>query len=191
MTDSELVRQVLNGNQHACRFLVVQYQNLVNHIVRRIVLRDAYAEDICQDVFLKVFRQLKGYRGDSRLSTWIATIAFNTAITYVKKKKVRNETGFDLTGFTNLPQVGSQESAVSFESEEIKMILLKTIETIPVHYRSLLTLFYLEEFSYLEIEKITGMPEGTVKSYLYRARSILKCKLEKIQENERTPVFAK
>ena len=190
MTDTELVRQVLNGNQHACRFLVAKYQNLVNHMVRRIVLRDAYAEDICQDVFLKVFRQIKGYRGDSRLSTWIATIAYNTSITYVKKKKVRNEAGFDLIGLTNLPQEGSIESVDSIESEEIKRILLKTIETIPVHYRSLLTLFYLEEFSYLEIEKITGMPEGTVKSYLFRARSILKCKLEKIQENERTPVFA-
>jgi RNA polymerase sigma factor (sigma-70 family) len=191
MTDTELVRQVLNGNQHACRFLVAKYQNLVNHIIRRIVLRDSYAEDISQDVFLKVFRQIKGYRGDSRLSTWIATVAYNTAITYVKKKKVRNEAGFDLTGLSNLPQDGSLEPVISFESEEIKMILLKTIETIPVHYRSLLTLFYLEEFSYLEIEKITGMPEGTVKSYLYRARHLLKCKLEKIQENERTAVFAK
>jgi RNA polymerase sigma factor (sigma-70 family) len=191
MTDTELVKQVLNGNQHACRFLVAKYQNLVNHMVRRIVLRDAYAEDICQDVFLKVFRQIKGYRGDSRLSTWIATIAFNTAITYVKKKKVRKEAGSELAGLSDLPQGGSLEPVNSFESEEIKLLLLKTIETIPVHYRTLLTLFYLEEFSYLEIEKITGMPEGTVKSYLYRARSILKCKLEKIQENERSAVFAK
>ena len=191
MTDTELVRQVLNGNQHACRFLVAKYQNLVNHMVRRIVLRDTYAEDICQDVFLKVFRQIKGYRGDSRLSTWIATIAYNTSITYVKKKKVRNEARFDFGGLTMLQQGETTEPVIQFESEEIRMILLKTIETMPVHYRSLLTLFYLEEFSYLEIEKITGMPEGTVKSYLFRARSILKCKLEKIQENERTPVFAK
>ena len=88
MTDKELVKQVLNGNQHACRFLVANYQGLVNHMVRRILLRDDLAEDVCQDVFLKVFSRLRSYRGEAKLSTWIATIAYHTALTELKKKKV-------------------------------------------------------------------------------------------------------
>jgi RNA polymerase sigma factor (sigma-70 family) len=190
MTDAELVSQVLNGNQQACRYLVAKYRNLVNHIVRRIMIRDADAEDICQDVFLKVFSRFPGYRGDARLSTWIATIACNTAISCLKKKKTRKEIRSDPADFTALKVYSANDSANGYESEEIKKILLEMIETMPLHYRTLLTLFYLEEFSYIEIERITGMPEGTVKSYLYRARFLLKCKLEKIMKHEGTCVFA-
>lgn len=189
MTDSELRRQVLNGNQHACRFLVAQYQELVNHIVRRILLRNEDAEDICQDVFMKVFSKMAKFRGDAKLSTWIATIAYNTSLTHLKRMKIMKETALDHPAILSVPEKDNFASGVHFESDEIKRILLETIETIPVHYRTILTLFYLEEFSYHEIEQITGMPEGTVKNYLYRARFLLKCKLEKIQEHERTTVF--
>ena len=190
MTDAELVRCVLSGNEHTCRFLVVKYQNLVNHIVRRIVLQDAGAEDICQDVFLKVFNRLPGFRGDARLSTWIATIAYNTAVSHLKRKKIRKETKMDHSEISTLKGSEYAENVPSFESSEVKRILLESIETIPLHYRTVLTLFYLEEFSYHEIEKITGLPEGTVKSYLYRARFMLKCKLEKIMKNEKADIFA-
>lgn len=189
MTDADLVRQVLNGNQHACRFMVAKYQNLVNHIVRRILVRNLHAEDVCQDVFMKVFHRLPGYRGDSKLSTWIATIAYNSALTCLKKKKVKTESELGPAGFSSMSVMGTHDSVKEFELEEMKRILLETIDTIPVHYRTLLTLFYLEEFSYHEIETITGMPEGTVKNYLYRARYILKCKLEKIHKHEGTSVF--
>jgi RNA polymerase sigma-70 factor (ECF subfamily) len=75
------------------------------------------------------------------------------------------------------------------EKEEIKKYLLQLIEELPVHYRTVLTLFHLEEFSYKEIEQITAMPEGTIKSYLSRARKILKGKLERIAELEKTNIF--
>jgi RNA polymerase sigma factor (sigma-70 family) len=190
MTDAEIVKQVLNGNQNAGRFLVLNYQKLVFHIVRRILNNDAGIEDICQDVFLKVFRQLHHFRGDSKLSTWIATIAYNTSISHLKKIKDSRELRIDASGLANLKGTGSSHQESKLEMEEIKEILLKTIDTIPLHYRTLLTLFYLEEFSYQEIEKITGMPEGTIKNYLFRARYLLKCKLEKMQHYEKSPIFA-
>ena len=67
--------------------------------------------------------------------------------------------------------------------------MLDLIESLPVNYRTVLTLFHLEEFSYKEIEQITGMPEGTIKSYLSRARKMLKEKLEKVAEREKTNIF--
>jgi RNA polymerase sigma factor (sigma-70 family) len=75
------------------------------------------------------------------------------------------------------------------EREEAKKILGEMIEKLPVNYRTVLTLFHLEEFSYKEIEEITGMPEGTVKSYLARARNLLKEKLEKIIASEKINIF--
>ena len=190
MTDSELVIQVLNGNQHACRYLVVSYQKLVAHMVRRILVCDADVEDLCQDVFMKVFSRLPGYRGDSKLSTWIATIAYNTTVTYLKKKKGSKELKQDPAGIRELKEITTTGSDDWLEAEEIKRNLLQTVDTLPVHYRSILTLFYLEEFSYREIEQITGMSEATVKSHLFRARSLLKCKLEKMQKSEKVLVYA-
>lgn len=187
MTDKELVQQVRNGNQHACRFLVAKYQGLVNHMVRRILLRNEVAEDICQDVFLKVFSRLSAFRGEAKLSTWIATIAYHTSITELNRMKGKKESSLELLPVTSVPV--SFEPVHAFETEEVKKILLTMIETLPVHYRTILTLFYLEEFSYREIEQVTGMPEGTVKNYLYRARYLLKSKLEKIQQNERAEIF--
>jgi RNA polymerase sigma factor (sigma-70 family) len=188
MSDAELVQQVLNGNEHAFRFLVATHQRLVLHIVGRIIKQQEDVEDVCQEVFMKVFRKIKNFRGDSKLSTWIATIAYNTGISYIRSKNRKNETeADDLTMFQSRSDNWQGQHAV--EREEAKKILGEMIEKLPVNYRTVLTLFHLEEFSYKEIEEITGMPEGTVKSYLARARNLLKEKLEKIIASEKINIF--
>lgn len=190
MIDSELVQQVLNGNNNAFRFLVSKYQRLVLHVVGRMVQQNDEVEDICQEVFIKVFKTLKRFRGDSKLSTWIAKIAYNTAITHIRKQQRRGEISYSekpaLISAKRDP--GLNQKIV--EQEEAKKYLLQLIETLPVNYRTVLTLFHLEEFSYKEIEEITSMPEGTIKSYLSRARKILKGKIEKIVRLEQTNIFA-
>jgi RNA polymerase sigma factor (sigma-70 family) len=187
MTDSELVKQVLDGNQGACRFLVLKYQRLVFHVVRRILVHNEDVEDICQEVFMKVFSQLKNFRGAARFSTWVATIAYNTAITSYTRQKRKWDKEVEVERVAEW--FPGEDDSLVYESEEIKRHLLALIETLPVHYRTVLTLFYLEEFSYREIEEITGMPSGTVKSYLSRAKFLLKGKLEKMQEHEHTALF--
>ena len=185
MTDNELVKQVMNGNQGACRFLVLRYQKLVFHIVRRILVQTEDTEDVCQEVFMKVFSQIGSFRGGSRLSTWVATIACNSALSHLSKKR-RGAGHF--TEMERLPEL-PVDNAGDFELVEVRNYLLRLIETLPVHYRTVLTLFYLEEFSYSEIGDITGMPPGTVKSYLSRAKFLMKCKLEKMQEHENAAIF--
>jgi RNA polymerase sigma-70 factor (ECF subfamily) len=189
MNDAELVEQILNGNNNAFRYLVANYQRLVLHVVGRIVWRQDEVEDICQEVFIKVFRKMKRFRGESRLSTWIATIAYNTSISHVRKLARRGEQLYE-----DNPAVIALERDESLnqkvvEKEEAKKILMEMIELLPVNYRTVLTLFHLEEFSYKEIEEITGMPEGTIKSYLSRARKLLKEKLEKVVKSEKTNIF--
>ena len=188
MNDGELVQQILNGNSNAFRFLVAKHQRLVVHIVGRIVQRHEDVEDICREVFMKVFRKLKHFRGDSKLSTWIARIAYNTSISHVRKP-LKNEHSYDESPGLIANEKDEELNQRKIEKEEAKKYLLEMIEELPVHYRTVLTLYHLEEFSYKEIEEITEMPEGTIKSYLSRARKILKEKLEKVVETEKTNIF--
>ncbi len=189
MNDAELVKQIINGNNNAFRYLVANYQRLVLHVVGRVVQRQDEVEDIRQEVFIKVFRKMNRFRGESRLSTWIATIAYNTSISHVRKLARRGEQSYDnKPALIALERDGSLNQKV-VEKEEAKKILMEMIESLPVNYRTVLTLFHLEEFSYKEIEEITGMPEGTIKSYLSRARKLLKAKLEKVVKTEKTNIF--
>jgi RNA polymerase sigma-70 factor (ECF subfamily) len=188
MSDAELVQQILNGNSNAFRFLVAKHQRLVLHVVGRIVQRQEDVEDICQEVFMKVYSKIGKFRGDAKLSTWIARIAYNTSISHLRKED-RAELSYDERPALVAGETDESTHHQPVETAEIKSYLMLKIEELPVQYRTVLTLFHLEEFSYREIEEITGMPEGTIKSYLSRARKILKEKLEKVAEIEKTNIF--
>lgn len=189
MEDSELVRQVLNGNNNAFRFLVSKYQRLVLHVVGRIIQQPDGVEDTCQEVFIKIFKTLKSFRGDSKLSTWVATIAYNTAITEVRRQKRRSEVSYSQEPALLATKNEANSDHKIMEKAEARKYLLKLVETLPVNYRTVLTLYHLDEFSYKEIVEITGMPEGTIKSYLNRARAILKGKIEKVARLEQINIF--
>ena len=188
MNDAELVKQILDGNNNAFRYLVANYQRLVLHVVGRVVQRQEDVEDICQEVFIKVYKQLKRFRGESRLSTWIAKIAYNTSISHVRVIRKNVHSYDEQPGLITAEKDNTQNHKI-VEKEEAKKYLLELIKELPEHYRTVLTLFHLEEFSYKEIEEITEMPEGTIKSYLSRARKLLKGKLERIVEKEKTNIF--
>jgi len=175
MNDSELIAQILSGNMNAFTFLVNRYQKLVVHITGRLIQRYDELEDVCQEVFLKVYQNLGKYRNECKLSTWIATIAYNTSINYLRKFKKGEEVDpDDSAALRNLTDYKSDD----FEKADLHRYIREQIENLPVHYRTVLTLFHLEEFSYQEIEQITGMPEGTIKSYLFRAKALLKEKIK-------------
>ncbi len=175
MDDPELINQILNGNMNAFTFLVNRYQKLVVHITGRLIQRQDELEDVCQEVFLKVYQNLGKYRNECKLSTWIATIAYNTSINYLRKFKKGDEVNpDDSAALRNLTDF----RAVDYEQADLHRYIREQIELLPVHYRTVLTLFHLEEFSYQEIEQITGVPEGTIKSYLFRAKALLKEKLK-------------
>jgi RNA polymerase sigma-70 factor (ECF subfamily) len=175
MNDAELINQILNGNMNAFTFLVTRYQKLVVHITGRLIQRQDELEDVCQEVFLKVYQNLGKYRNECKLSTWIATIAYNTSINYLRKFKKGDMISSE--EMLTIPVI-SDAKALDFERIDLHQYIRSQIELLPVQYRTVLTLFHLEEFSYQEIEQITGMPEGTVKSYLFRAKAILKEKLK-------------
>jgi len=181
MNDSELISQILNGNMNAFTFLVNRYQKLVVHITGRLIQRHDELEDVCQEVFLKVYQNLGKYRNECKLSTWIATIAYNTSINYLRKFKKGDEVNpEDSAVLRNLTDYRSE----NYEQTDLHRYLREQIEFLPVQYRTVITLFHLEEFSYQEIEQITGMPEGTIKSYLFRAKALLREKLKFVVDED-------
>ncbi|MBC8315283.1 MAG: RNA polymerase sigma factor [Bacteroidales bacterium] len=174
MDDATLIEQVLAGNTHANRFLIEKYKNLVWHMVLRMVSQQEDVEDLCQEVFLRVFKDIGKFRGESKLSTWIGAIAYNMCITYLRKKGKNLVVPVeDYTPVTaGMPSEDSADKA--FDKNNMKKIVHQIIESLPVQYRTVITLFYLEELSYKEIEEITGMPDGTIKSYLNRGRQAIR-----------------
>lgn len=180
--EKEVIPKVLNGDWRAFDVLVKQYEKLVFHVIYRLVNEKEDAEDICQDVFVKIHKNLKSFAFQSKLSTWIARIAYLTAITYLKKYKG--------TAFTEYPEDLDNYHFTEESPEDILVrkdrsaYLNQLITQLPDQYRIVLTLYHLNEFSYQEIENITGMPEGTVKNYLFRARKLLKEKLSVYFKNE-------
>ena len=86
MNDEDLIQQIIRGNTIAFRHLVDKYSNMVWFLVLRMVKQHEDAEDLCQDIFLKVYRDIKKFRGDSKLSTWIGSVAYHTATDYLRKK---------------------------------------------------------------------------------------------------------
>jgi len=177
-TDTELIKQVLSGDQQAFAGLVNRYQDYVFTLVLRIVKGREDAEEVAQDVFVKAYRSLKDFRGDSKFSTWLYTIASTSGISFLRKKKMDiqsldNEKVFELadsadSGFrSNLVEQKSKREMVS---HAIAMLSPEDAEVI--------TLFYKHEQSLQEMARILGQESNTVKVRLHRARTRLKEKME-------------
>jgi RNA polymerase sigma factor (sigma-70 family) len=184
-SDKYLVDKVLGGDSQTFAVIIRNTEPLVAQIVCKMIAGAEDRKDLAQDVYLKVFRNLSGFRFQSKLSTWIAQIAYNTCFTWLEKKK--------LLLASDLPQADEQEDAMDWlatgtsaaESITDTMILNKELSHIllaetdklsPIH-KTLITLYHQEDMSYDEIGQITGLPAGTVKSYLFRARKALKDRL--------------
>jgi RNA polymerase sigma-70 factor (ECF subfamily) len=161
------------------------YQNLVVHVVYRLVSRQEDREEICQEVFIKVYQNLSGFKFQSKLSTWIGKIAYTTTINYLRKFKIPENSNLkkaSLDGdseelfFDPLDTVHSDYPTPleTIEKQDMTTLIQKKIKQLPVPYQTIITLYHLDQMSYQEIAEIMELPEGTVKSYLFRGRKKLK-----------------
>ena len=177
--DNEIISKVLKGEQNAYAELVNRYQAYVFTLVLRMIKSREDAEEVAQDVFIKAYRSLADFRGESKFSTWLYTIANTTSITFLRKKKLDvhsldNEKVFEVadskdSGFrANLVE---QKSRVNMVNEAIAMLSHDDAEII--------TLFYKAEQNLEEIARILRLETNTVKVRLHRARTRLKDKMEK------------
>jgi RNA polymerase sigma factor (sigma-70 family) len=175
INEIEMVSQVLAGDRRAFSLLIVNYKRLVYSVVFRLIDQKEDTEDVCQEVFIKVYNSLSRFEFQSKLSTWIARIAYMTVITHVRKHKLKRHCRLedDLDNFHFTEETPEQLMQI----KEQTLYIQKLVAELPEKYKTVITLFHLQEFSLLEIAEISGMPEGTVKNYLFRARQLLKDKL--------------
>lgn len=175
--ERKMVSRVIAGDLDAFARLIRQYEALVFHIAGRMADSTEDRKDICQEVFINVYKGLPGFAFQSKLSSWIGRIALHTAISYLRKHRKSHvgvwpeDEAFDYAG--------DDTPHDRMARKEISAHLHRLIRQLPEHYKTVLTLYHLNEFSYLEIEAATGMPGGTIKSYLFRARKLLREKLER------------
>jgi len=172
MDDKTLIHRLKTGDLSAVRALVDNNKNLIWHIIISMTGRNSDNEDLFQEVFLRVFKGIKNFRADALLSTWIGSITHHVCVDYIRKKSrqaLLMNSESDLSPLYNMKSDWKNE-----DREDIDSLLLEAINRLPADYRTVITLYHLDEHPYKEIAEITGMPEGTVKSYISRARNMLR-----------------
>jgi len=183
LTDKQLVEKVLTGDTNAFAAIIKNTEALVAQIVFKMVDNIEDRRDLAQDIYLKAYKNLPGFRFGSKLSTWIAQVSYNTCLDYLRRKKLvlqdtvhdRYDGDEDMPGITNIYSVElNVEADKDIFRKELAGILKAEIDRLPVIYKTLITLYHNEEMSYNEIAQITQLPEGTLKNYLFRARKALK-----------------
>ena len=179
------IQRIRGGDHEAFARLMRAHLPLVVHVTARMVPDHEDRKDLCQDIFLKVYRNLEAFRGESKLSTWIARIAYNSCLNHVQRKRPDHSNG-SLPGIRieDREDMDVRPPDDAFEDRDVSEKLHREIERLPVRYRAVLTLFHLEGMRIEEIAEVMDMPVGTVKNDLFRARKILKEKLLARYERE-------
>jgi RNA polymerase sigma-70 factor (ECF subfamily) len=178
MTDEQaFVSRIKNGDKQAFRLLIQQHERLVGHMIGRLIKQSEDREELCQDVFLKVFDRISEFNFQSKLSTWIASIAYRHAINHLRKQKMEySEFPGEETWTDRFVEREDPEDIMT--EKDMDQWVIKLIDQLPVQYKTVLTLYHLDGMNYAEIGSVTEMPEGTIKNYLFRARQLLKEKVK-------------
>ena len=178
------LNQVLSGNREAFREFIDLYKKLVFSIAGKLVDNPDDLNDLCQEIFIKVYRNLNQFRSDSKISTWIGKIAYLSCLNYLRQKKSLATDSINSYAL-NQNSVQPMRPDQLAETRDISLLLKQEINNLPSRFRVALTLYHLEGLKYHEISKIMGLPEGTIKSHLFRARQLLKKRLlQKYQQEE-------
>jgi len=183
--DAQLVERVQQGDQKAFELLVVKYERRVQRLLSRLVRDPAEIEDVTQEAFIKAYRALPQFRGESAFYTWLYRIAINTAKNYLAAKGRRPNT---VGEFQNSDDDGEFFDAIDvvednntpdalMHSRQVGEALNAAIDELPEDLRSAITLREIEGLSYEEIAEAMGCPIGTVRSRIFRAREAIATKL--------------
>ena len=177
VTDRELVATAVNGVEGSFEELVRRYQRPISAYVYRMVGNYESALDLTQEIFIKVYSSLRRYREEFKFSTWIYKIAHNSAVDHLRRNATREQSlvvghegdQFDLPVESNR-LTPEQESERKERRGEIESV----VRTLPANYRELIILRHSQDLSYEEIVDVTGLPLGTVKNRLFRAREMMR-----------------
>ncbi|GIU27898.1 MULTISPECIES: RNA polymerase sigma factor RpoE [Shewanella] len=187
LSDQQLVERVQQGDKNAFNLLVLKYQSKVISLISRYVRNQADVADVAQEAFIKAYRALPNFRGESAFYTWLYRIAVNTAKNYLVSQgrrapanDVDAEDAEYYEGSDALKEFASPERLLL--SEEIKKVIFDTLETLPEELRMAISLRELDGMSYEDIAIVMDCPVGTVRSRIFRAREAIDKKLQPLLE---------
>lgn len=177
--DQQLVERAQRGDKHAFELLVVKYQRRLGRLISRFVRDSAEAEDVTQEAFIKAYRALPAFRGESAFYTWLYRIGINTAKNYLValRRRAPTSTQFDaeesedFEGAELLQEVSTPENELM--SKQVAGVVNASLLQLPEDLRTALTLREIEGLSYEEIAEIMSCPIGTVRSRIFRARETI------------------
>jgi len=176
-TDARLVEQALAGSQDACRALVDRHSRPVLNLVARMVRDDGVAEELSQDAFVKAFGALRTFDPAYKFSNWILRIAHNVAIDYLRKSRLPVVSIDDDSSGRDMADVLAETREPSAFDRAVQSDFREDLEAaltqLRPEFRRLVVMRYLEDLSYEDIAEVVGLPLGTVKSHLHRARAAL------------------
>lgn len=186
-SDLQLVKMVQNGNKNAFNLLVTKYQYKVVSIAQKFVSDPTEAQDIAQEAFIKAYRALADFRGDSAFYTWLYRITSNVAINYVTSHS-HKVTSIDI----DTPNIEAYEGAQKLhtlenpenimEKDDTRRIIHEAVQELPLELRQAIILREIEEMSYEDIAKVANCPIGTVRSRIFRAREMIEERLVQSQK---------
>jgi len=179
----EIIARIKDGDTMAFETVINKYKGLAFTVAMRIVDSREDAEEVVQDAFFKVFRFINQYKGESRFSSWLYKIVYNTSLTKIKKKKLpTSELSNELEEGTMA--LSENEAWINIERSDREKYLKEAIDKLSKEDSLVVTLFYLAENSIPEIGEITGWQNSAIKVKLHRARKKLYHHLESLLEDE-------
>ena len=186
--DEDLVLRVQQGDKSAFDFLVIKYQHKIIQLVNRYVKDPSEAQDVAQEAFIKAYRALGNFRGDSAFYTWLYRIAINTAKNYLVSRSRRSSDYQvdiqDAEALENAPQLQGMETPERLLlNQEIIDTIKTAIDKLPEEMRTAIMLREFEGMSYEEIAEAMDCPVGTVRSRIFRAREAIDNKLNPLLEH--------
>ena len=187
LLDADLVKRVQAGDNRAFDLLVQKYQHKVINLVGRFVSDQAECQDIAQDAFIKAYRAIGSFRGDSQFYTWLYRIAANTAKNHLSSRARKSpsyavdvDDAEHFEGESGLKEYSNPENMLL--TDEIKATVFAAIERLPDDLKSAITLREIDGLSYEEIADVMDCPIGTVRSRIFRARDVIDKELRPLLE---------
>jgi len=186
-TDQQLVELVQQGNKAAFDLLVRKYQNKVMSLISRFVKNQGDVPDVAQEAFIKAYRALPNFRGDSAFYTWLYRIAVNTAKNHLAAQKRRpSSSDLDIEESEYFDDADQLRDSASPErlllTSELRDAVINTLEALPEDLRTAISLRELDGLSYEDIANVMECPVGTVRSRIFRAREALDKQIEPLMQ---------
>lgn len=179
LDDQQLVLASKQGDQDAFSQLVLRYQRRIFNIVYRMVHQYEEASEITQEAFLAAWQGLPTFRGEARFATWLYRIAYNCALKQIESRKRDKALQAALQAEQALDGEDCQQQAdARLDAREQQAVVQEQLSYLPAKYRIVLVLRHLQEMTYEEMAEILAMPVGTIKTHLFRARNLLKERLQ-------------